>query len=181
VLGNYQVSGAYIVESPEYVTPQIAVDANLNSDTATDRTIVNPSGTPGTGSSVTALKTTSGQTVAYLANNPNAQYIAAAQGAWANAGRNTLATPRINNWDVTFAKSILFREHMKLQIRADLFNAFNHPQYTPGMVDNVSRVDRTSATTPIGYLIPGNAAFAKWDQVFASNSRGVQLGARFTF
>jgi hypothetical protein len=181
VLGNYQVSGTYIVESPEYVTPQSAVDANLNGDTATDRTIVNVNGVPGTGSTVTALKNTAGQTVAYVANNPSAQYIAAGQGAWANAGRNTLATPRINNWDATFSKSILFRERMKLQVHADLFNAFNHPQYTPGMIDNVSHVDRTSTTTPIGYLIPGNPAFAKWDQVFSSNSRGVQLGARFTF
>jgi hypothetical protein len=163
------------------VTPQSAVDANLNSDTATDRTIVNVNGVPGTGSSVTALKNTAGQTVAYVANNPSAQYYAAGQGAWANAGRNTLATPRINNWDMTFSKNILFRERMKLQLRADLFNAFNHPQYTPGMIDNVSHVDRTSTTTPIGYLIPGNPAFAKWDQVFASNSRGVQLGARVTF
>jgi hypothetical protein len=40
---------------------------------------------------------------------------------------------------------------------------------------------RFSNVLMIGYLIPGNATFAKWDQVFASNSRGVQLGARVTF
>jgi hypothetical protein len=181
VLGNYQISGSYIVESPEYVTPQSATDSNLNTDSTADRTIVNPSGIAGTGSSVTALKNTAGQTVAYVANNPTAQYIVAGQGALANAGRNTLATPRINNWDITLSKSLMFRERMKLQVRADLFNAFNHAQYTPGAIDNVSLTNRTSTSNPISYLTPGTPVFAQWDQIYSSNSRVVQLGARFTF
>ncbi|HEY4364189.1 MAG TPA: carboxypeptidase regulatory-like domain-containing protein [Bryobacteraceae bacterium] len=181
VLGGYQLSGSYIAESPEYVTPQSVTDSNLNADATADRTIVNPGGVPGTGSAVTALKSTAGQTVAYLANNPAAEYIVAGQGALANAGRNTLATPRINNWDITMSKNLTFHERMKLQIRADLFNAFNHPQYTPGAIDNVSRVDRTSTTTPLGYLTPGNALFGRWDQIYGSNSRMVQLAARLTF
>jgi hypothetical protein len=180
VLGGYQISGTYIVESPEYVTPQSATDSNLNTDSVGDRTIVNPGGTPGTGSGVTTLKNTAGQTVAYVAKDPTAQYIVAGQGTLANAGRNTLATPRINNWDITLSKSVSFHERMKLQVRADLYNAFNHPQYTPGYVDNVSHVDRSS-TTPVPYLTPGSPVFAQWDQVYSSNSRVVQLGARFTF
>ena len=181
VLGNFQISGTYMVESPEYVTPQSATDSNLNTDSVGDRTIINPGGTAGTGSGVTALKSTSGQTVAYLAKDPTAQYIVAGQGALANAGRNTLATPRINNWDITVSKNLLFHERMKLQVRADLFNAFNHAQYTPGAINNVGRTDRTSTTTPISYLTPGNPLFAQWDQVYGSNSRMVQLAARFTF
>src|SRR5947199_10825804 len=39
VLGNYQLSGVYIVESPEWLTPQSAVDSNLNLDSAGDRVI----------------------------------------------------------------------------------------------------------------------------------------------
>jgi hypothetical protein len=178
LIGNYQVSGSYIVESPEYVTPQGAVDANLNGDAAADRTIVNPNGVPGTGSGISKLKNTAGATVGYLAANPDAQYIVAGQGALSNAGRNTLATPRINNWDMTVSKNFTIRERTRLQIRADFYNAFNHPQYVPGMIDNVQLQNRAGATN---YLTPGNPLFAQWNQVFSSNPRLIQLGARISF
>ena len=92
VAGNYQLSGVYTAESPEWVTPQSAVDANMNTDAAGDRVIVNPNGTPGTGSDVTQLKNSAGQVVAYLAVNPNAEFIRAQQGALATSGRNVLPT-----------------------------------------------------------------------------------------
>ncbi len=41
---------------------------------------------------MTPLLNTAGDTVGYLANNPNAQYIVAGAGALATSGRNTLAT-----------------------------------------------------------------------------------------
>jgi len=180
VLGNYQIAGSYIFESPEYVTPQGGIDANLNSDSTSDRTIVNPNEAPGTGTGVTALKSSSGATVAYLANNPNAQYITAGSGALANAGRNTLATSRINDWDLTASKNFTIRERIRLQFRADFFNAFNHPQYTPGVLDSVSAVNRSS-TSAVNYLIPSNALFGQWNQVFASNARYIQLGIKIRF
>jgi hypothetical protein len=176
-LGGYQISGSYIFESPEMVTPQGGIDANLNSDATSDRTIVNPNGVPGTGTGATALKNSAGATVAYLANNPNAQYITAEAGALADAGRNTLATQPINNWDLTASKNFTIRERIKLQFRADFFNAFNHPQYTPGLLDSVSPV-KALATN---YLIPSNALFGQWNQVFASNARYIQLGIKIRF
>jgi hypothetical protein len=130
---------------------------------------------------VTALKNSANATVAYLVNNPNAQYITAGAGALSNAGRNTLATPRINNWDLTAAKNFTIGERIRLQFRADFFNAFNHPQYTPGQVDNVSPVNRNSTALPITYLIPSNALFGQWNQVFSSNSRYIQLGVKLRF
>jgi hypothetical protein len=178
LLGNYQVSGNYIVESPEYVTPQSAVDSNLNGDASTDRTIVNPSGVPGTGSAVKALKNSAGATVAYLASNPDAQYIVAGKGTLPTIGRNTLPTPRINNWDMTASKNFAIRERTRLQIRADFFNTFNHAQYTPGNIDNVQFTNRAGVTN---YLTPGNPLFAQWGQVYSSNPRSIQLGAKFSF
>ncbi len=182
LLGGYQISGSYIAESPEYVTPQGGVDANLNSDATSDRTIVNPSGgVTGTGSGVTALKNSAGATVAYLANNPTAQYITAGAGALADAGRNTMPTQGINNWDITVSKNFTIRERIKLQFRADFFNAFNHPQYTPGLLDSVSPENRSSTALPTNYLIPGNPLFGQWNQVFASNARYIQLGIKLRF
>jgi hypothetical protein len=180
-LGGYQISGSYILESPEMVTPQGGVDANINSDATSDRTIVNPNGVPGTGTGATALKNSTGGTVAYLANNPNAQYITAQAGALADAGRNTLATPRINNWDLTASKNFTIRERIRVQFRADFFNAFNHPQYTPGYLDSVSPENRSSTVLPTNYLIPSNPLFGQWNQVFASNARYIQLGIKIRF
>ena len=77
ILGNFLVTGVYTFESPEYAAVQSNVDSNLNGDWAGDRSILNPSGVKGTGSGVTALTNSRGQTVAYVADNQNAQYIVA--------------------------------------------------------------------------------------------------------
>ncbi|PYS31931.1 MAG: TonB-dependent receptor, partial [Acidobacteria bacterium] len=90
VVGNWQFSGTYAVESPEFATPQSNADANLNGDAAADRTIVNTSGHPGTGSDVTpvcnsvllagrtcSLTASSNAVVGYLVNDPTAYYVRA--------------------------------------------------------------------------------------------------------
>ncbi|HEY2015672.1 MAG TPA: carboxypeptidase-like regulatory domain-containing protein [Bryobacteraceae bacterium] len=178
LLGNIQFAGTYTYEAPEFGTPQSATDSNLNGDAAADRVIINTSGTPGLSSDVTALKNTKGDTVAYLANNPNAQYIRALPGAFATSGRNILRTQPINNFDFNFVKSFALRERTKLEFRADFFNGFNHPQYTPGRVNNVTFLNRAGVTN---YLTPGNAVFGQFDQVYSSNPRNVQLAAKVTF
>jgi hypothetical protein len=178
VAGNYQVSGVYIAESPEWVTPQSAVDANMNTDSVGDRVIVNPTGVPGTSSDVTKLKNSAGQVVGYLAVNPNAQFIRAQVGAFATSGRNILPTSPINNVDLNVTKSFAAGERYHVELRADFYNALNHPQYTPGWLDNVIFASHAGETN---YLTPGNPLFGKWDQVFPSNARMIQLAAKFIF
>lgn len=179
-LGGYQLSSTYFFESPEYVTPQSASDSNLNGDVL-DRTIVNPLGVANTSSSVSSLKNSSGQTVAYLAKHPDAQYISAGKGALSNAGRNTMPTPGINNWDVTVAKNFSFRERARLQLRADFYNFFNHPQFTPGRIDSSVLFNTSSTATYLPLVTAGSPTFGRWDQVFSSNPRFIQLGAKITF
>src|SRR5205085_398678 len=169
--------GTYTYESPEYVTVQSGQDSNLNGDTAGDRVVLNPAGDPTKGSNVTALKNTAGATVAYLASDPTAMYIKAGLGVYPNAGRNTLPTRPIDNFDMSFAKKFTVSEGKNIEFRGDLGNIFNHPQYTPGYVNSVRL--NSSYTTTRTFLIPGNATFAKWDQVFNSNARSVQLALRF--
>ena len=178
VAGNYQVSGVYMAESPEWVTPQSASDANMNLDNAGDRVIVNAAGLAGTGSDVTKLKNSAGQVVAYLAVNPNAEFIRALPGALATSGRNILPTSPINNFDLNVTKSFAAGERYHVEIRADFYNALNHAQYTPGRLDNVVFASHAGETN---YLTPGNPLFGKWDQVFPSNSRMIQLAAKFIF
>ncbi len=43
--------------------------------------------------------------------------------------RNTMRGPGLNNWDLGLGKSFSFTERLRLQFRAEAFNAMNHPQY----------------------------------------------------
>lgn len=176
--GNWLLGGIYTFESPQYATVQSGIDSNLNNDAASDRAIVNPAGVATRGSGVTALTNIAGQTVGYLANDPNARYITAGLGTVPNAGRNTIPMGRINNWDLNITKKLALMERVKLELRGYLINAFNHAQYTPGFVNTVEV--RPSVTTR-NHLIPNNSLFGDYTQVFASNSRTVQLVARLTF
>jgi hypothetical protein len=56
--------------------------------------------------------------------------VAPAPATWGNLGRNVLVRPGINNWDLAFSKNFRLRESLRLQFRAEMFNAFNHPQFT---------------------------------------------------
>src|SRR5271165_6450743 len=96
VLGNWNLSGTYTYQSPEFATVQSGVDSNLNGDSAGDRAIINPNGAANVGSGVVAYNAAGQQVplgsasiVAYVASNPNARYIQAQSGAYANGGRNT--------------------------------------------------------------------------------------------
>jgi hypothetical protein len=196
-LGGYILSGTYTYETPQYATVQSSVDSNLNGDSAGDRAIINVNGIPNTGSDVAALarngsvvnsgttctvggslKSGAACTVAYVAINPNAQYIVAGLGALANGGRNTMALRPINDWDIQGKKEFVFKERYKFQLAAQAFNLFNHPQYVSGYLNSVQF--HNSNSTNIN-LIPGNAVFGKPDQVFSSNPRIMQLTARFEF
>ena len=95
LVGNWNVSGTYTYQSPEYATVQSGLDSNLNNDSAGDRSIINPAGSFNLGSGVTAINAQgnavasgSAATVAYVVKNPNARFITAGIGAIANAGRN---------------------------------------------------------------------------------------------
>ena len=180
MVGNWEIAPIYTFESPEYATVQSAVDSNLNGDSAGDRTILNPNGVPGTGSAVTALKNSAGATVAYLARNPNAQYIVAGSGAFATVGRNTLATRRINDWDATLIKRFSVREKYKLELQAQFLNAFNHPQFTPGLLNQINSVGQ-SGSAVLNYLTPGNKFFNNPEATFSSNPRTVQVAAKIVF
>lgn len=178
LLGNWELSGAVTLETGTWATPQSGVDSNQNGDSVSDRVILNPAGAEGTSSGVTALKNSSGATVAYLAQNPNARYIAAQIGAYANSTRNILRTPGIGNVDMTISKTFVFTEKRRLQFAANMFNAMNHAQYTLG---NINTINLRKTAGSANMYIPGNPSFAQWDQVFSSNPRVMQLTLKLAF
>jgi hypothetical protein len=178
--GNWQVAPIYTLQTGSPFTPQSGVNSNLNSDSAANRTIENPQGVPGTGSAVTALTNSSGQIVAYLATNPNAQYIQAGLGAYANASRNTAPLKGINDWDLTALKRINLGGSRAFEFQAQAYNVFNHSQYTPGSINDISSVGSfTSAET--NFVRPSNAAFNNPKLAFSNNPRSMELDAKFIF
>jgi hypothetical protein len=177
LLGNYQFIPVYTWETGQWGTVQSAVDSNLNTD-ALDRAILNPAGQKDVGSNVTALKNTAGYTVAYLADNANAQYIIAGKGAYATSSRGNFSTPPINNFDISAIKHFKFGERFGFQFLAQSFNLFNHPQFTTGSINDVLSVSNTSARS---YFIPSSPIFHNASKNFASNARTMQLAVKFTF
>src|SRR5260370_29086980 len=123
VVGNFQITPVYIVETGEWGDVQSGRDSNLNGDTAGDRSVFNPKGTAGTGSGLIGLPSLAADPVrkkdtalctralpagvvcnpvesaavpfivGYPAGTGNAQSIGAGLRSFSNAGRNTLKLP----------------------------------------------------------------------------------------
>ena len=195
MLGGFNIAGTYTYETGERITIRSGTDANQNGDSAGDRAILNPGGTEGVGSTVRALVRTcpsfnpdgscttsaASRTIGYAANNPNAKYIQAGNGAVSTIGRNTFLLPAINNFDISVFKNFHFGESSKyIQVRADFFNAFNHPQYVPGSVNTVDPVSTTGLTT-LNQVAPSTTDFLNPSKVLSSNPRVIQMALRFTF
>lgn len=190
LLGNWEIAPVWQLQSGEWFTPQSGVDSNLNGDSAPDRTIFNPNGVPGTGSTVDPICNNGAPTcgaaniVGYVAKNSNAQYIQAELGALATAGRNTAQTPRINNWDLTVVKRFATTEKTSFEFQATAFNVFNHSQFIPGSVNTINSIGLTGVTGFVRVNAGGNnpnPAFNVPSQAFSNNARTMQLVAKFNF
>ncbi|MBA2504290.1 MAG: carboxypeptidase regulatory-like domain-containing protein [Pyrinomonadaceae bacterium] len=184
ILGGFNFAGTYTAESGQKATVLSGQDSNLNGDAAADRTIRNINGVRNTASTVTALTNTAGETVGYLADNPNAEYIRTGIGAISNTARNTLQLPAINNFDFSVFKNFRFGETRRIQIRADFFNAFNHPQYIPGSPNDVTPISTTAVggvNTITATTIQPGGTFNNPARVFPSNPRVIQMALRFDF
>jgi hypothetical protein len=186
VLSNWEIAPVYQYQTGQLYTVQSGTDTNLNGDSAGDRVFINPNGQAGVGSGTTALTNSGGDTVGYLANNPNAQYISAPQGTLANGGRNTGMLRPINDVDLTLAKNINITERYQIQIAARVFNLFNHPQYTGGFLSDVKPADSANGNDPTtvsvhNFLVPTSSIFGDPTQAFSSNPRSMQLSLKFVF
>ncbi len=91
-------------------------------------------------------------------------------GTIGNAPKDVFRGPGVNNWDLSFFKNInLGMERVRLQFRAELYNAFNHTQF--------SAVDTTARYDAAGKQV--NTQFGAFTA--ANPSRRIQLALRLTF
>ena len=196
---NWELSGSYLVQSGQPVTPLSNVDSNANGDGAGDRTIINPAGLGLTATTVqqvcndgaggatrivtsTSLACASSHVVGYVAVSPTARFVQAGLGALANAGRDTVNSPGLNIWNMSLFKTMKFTERASVQFRFETFDTFNHQNYSIGLPSNNGTLDQNTNTNPLNtsYIFVTSPQFLN-KFIFNGGSRTVELGVRFSW
>jgi hypothetical protein len=85
-------------------------------------------------------------------------------GTLGTAARGVLIGPGINNWDLGLSKNFAIRERARFQFRCEMFNAFNHTQFSGANVT----IDPSQAA------LVGRIASAR-------SPRNIQLALRFEY
>jgi len=93
-----------------------------------------------------------------------------ATGTIGNAARTLIRGPGINNWDIAAFKNFPLGEKVRLQFRAEFYNAFNHTQFSG--LDATARFD-----TATGEQV--NRRFGEFTA--ARNPRQIQFALRVFF
>jgi hypothetical protein len=93
---------------------------------------------------------------------------------------NYIRNPGLNNWDLSLQKSIPLKgEKLRMELRGDAFNAFNHPQFN-GINSTINFASPSSTTAVPSSLYPANInGFGTVSGTAAA--RVMQLMARFVF
>jgi hypothetical protein len=99
---------------------------------------------------------------------------------YGDVGRNTERGPALNQLNFGIFKNTKLRENVRLQLRAELFNALNHPNPGFGVSAGSSLPDTTIEDAG---NIPLPAGFNSFNDKRAMNlsSRRIQFGIRLTF
>jgi Carboxypeptidase regulatory-like domain/TonB-dependent Receptor Plug Domain len=92
-----------------------------------------------------------------------------ARGTYGNAAKTLIRGPGINNWDLAIFKTFPIREQMRFQFRWEMYNAFNHTQFSG--LDTAARFDAAGNQV--------NSRFGEFTS--ARNPRQMQFALRFYF
>jgi len=159
VLGNWQVSGITSFMAGTPFTPGMALSDNADLTGSSEGARITVVGDP---------YLPEGQRT-FSKNYNTAAFARTPRLSFGNAGVNILRGPGINNWDLSLSKRVLFGEDKYVQFRTELFNAFNHTQFSG--YDNGARFDAA------GNQI--NANFGAYNG--AREPRRIQLSLRVMF
>jgi hypothetical protein len=92
-----------------------------------------------------------------------------AVGTVGDPSKFTFRGPGLNNWDISLAKGIPIRERLQMQLRVEMYNAFNHTQF--------SAISTTANFNAAG--VQTNAQFGQYTA--AQNPRILQWAVRLQF
>jgi hypothetical protein len=81
-------------------------------------------------------------------NPTTAPFGIAAPGTYGNQGRNDFTGPRFVNLDMTMQKEFSISDRWKLEMRADAFNIFNHPNFR--LANPITAFTGTTVTSAAG-------------------------------
>ena len=95
------------------------------------------------------------------------------------SGRNFLRVGPINAWDAALSKEFTFKESIKMEIRLDAFNAFNHTQFDGINTTANFASPGSTAITNLANEITNRTGFGAVTS--ARPPRNLQLSARFQF
>jgi len=112
-------------------------------------------------------------------------------------GRNSLRGPAYFQLDLSGMKNFAITERVTMQFRADIFNIFNHPNFTNPDGGICTSVQSATSTTPASCTINplsgvpainsnfgrvgGTIADADGTQIGGGTARQAQFSLRFTF
>ena len=120
--------------------------------------------------------------VGYVAIDPKARYVATQVGSKSTAGRNSFLTPGFGVWNLSATKNVHFTESAYLQLRVELFNAFNHRNFTvAGPVTYSSVLSGQNAVSNPNYnlALPGGDFLNS--KLFSGGNRQVQVVMKLIF
>ncbi len=165
VLGGWELSGIYTYESGAPYTVLNGLDSDGLDSAVSDRPNLNPSGQVG----VRAVPS-AGSRTGYVnpdaggapINPADAQFIVlrANSGVSGNLARTTQRTPPIDNFDATVFKNFLFRDRYGVELRAEVYNVLNHPQFgnfsASPFDTTLGSINSNANTAPAGRFLSTN-------------------------
>lgn len=107
------------------------------------------------------------------------------EGFYGNAPRNALTGPGFANLDLSWSKTFLRSEPQELEFRADLFNLFNHPNFSTPRSPTGAQVTGGVIVFPTSPPTPGTPPVRAGNagQIFSTvnDSRQIQFSLRYRF
>ena len=105
-------------------------------------------------------------------------------------GRNSLRGLPYTNWDLALYKTIHLRENLTMQLRAEIFNVVNHPNFSSPALPNF-----IADAAPNGLTVGGNRVVSSGSYPITATGdvgignpflggggpRGIQLAVKFNF
>ena len=193
-LNGWQINATWLAQDGQPITPQAGADLNGDGSSTGDRAVVNPNATAkrsGTGvnfvcagaGGATSISAdgcvTDANLVGYVAIDPTAKYVGGPLlGAVSTAGRNSVSTPGFNVWDIGVFKNTYITEQAHLQFRVEMYNAFNHRNFSLNIPTVLTVQDPGNALiTGYARVTSGNS-FLNSHQ-FSGGNRIIQLGLKF--
>jgi hypothetical protein len=113
--------------------------------------------------------------------NGNSVMLPPPLGQFGNMGRNMFQDTGFRNFDFSLAKNFHFGESKRLQLRAEFFNIFNHPNFANpyGGQNGFGLNDPSVQPFGCGCATPDIAAANP--AIGSGGPRSIQLGAKFIF